>query len=401
MLEKAEIHNSQQTFYTQNKYLSIHTAISLFQYPTIFLCMKIAIISHLKYPIREPFAGGLEMHTHALADGLIRRGHQVQVFATSDSDKCLNLGPMNLSALSYEGTREFEPHTEEFSEQFVREHHAYLNLMLRLADEKFDIIQNNSLNYLPLSMARTLPTPMVTTLHTPPFSWLQSAVLCERAHPCVSYVTVSQQNARLWSDYLDDCPVIYNGINLGKWRYSPRAEVGTAVWFGRIVPEKGTHLAIEAAHRAGLRLHLAGPVCDQRYYDEEVLPRLTNSDTYHGHLRHHELIDLIGMSSVFLCTPCWEEPYGLVVAEALACGTPVAAFRRGALPEIVDINTGRFARPDDIDSLAEAAREAAALKRMDCRLRAEQVASMDRMVDQYVDLYTELTHPISLACQAG
>ena len=364
--------------------------------------MKIGIISHLKYPIKEPFAGGLEMHTYALADGLIRRGHQVQVFATADSDECLNIDPAHLSALSYESYRHVEPNPEQFSEQFVREHHAYLRLMLRLADADFDIIQNNSLHYLPLSMARTLPAPVVTTLHTPPFSWLQSAVLCEREDPSVHYVSVSRQNARSWTDYLTDCPVIYNGINLNQWHYSPRAEPGTAVWFGRIVPEKGTHLAIQAAHQAGLRLHLAGPVCDQKYFDDEVAPLLTSSDTYHGHLCHRQLIDLIGMCSVFLCTPRWEEPYGLVVAEALACGTPVAAFRRGALPEIVDINTGCFAHPDDVSSLAEAARRAVELKRKDCRRRAEQIASMNRMVDEYVDLYTELAHPIAaLSCQVG
>ena len=363
--------------------------------------MKIGIISHLKYPIKEPFAGGLEMHTYALADGLIRRGHQVRVFATADSDDCLNIDPAHLSTLSYENYQEFEPNPQEFSEQFVREHHAYLHLMLRLAGEDFDIIQNNSLHYLPLSMARTLSTPMVTTLHTPPFSWLQSAVLCERMHPTVQYTTVSQQNARSWTNYLPECPIIYNGIDLGKWRFSHRAEAGTAVWFGRIVPEKGTHLAIQAAHQAGLRLHLAGPVCDSRYFEEEVRPLLTSSDTYHGHLRHRELIDLIGMSSVFLCTPCWEEPYGLVVAEALACGTPVAAFRRGALPEILDTNTGRFACPNDVASLAAAARQATTLRRIDCRQRAEQIASMERMVDEYVDLYTELTHPITLSCRVG
>ena len=363
--------------------------------------MKIGIISHLKYPICEPFAGGLEMHTYALADGLIRRGHQVRVYALSDSDQRLNIDPMHLSTLNYEGHKVFEPNTQEFSEQFVREHHAYLELMLRLADEDLDIIQNNSLSYLPLAMSHTCPMPMVTTLHTPPISWLQSAVLCERRRAKVHYVTVSQENARSWSRYLDGCPVIYNGINLDQWRYSPRAEAGTAVWFGRIVPEKGTHLAIQAAHQAGLRLHLAGPVCDQHYYDEEVKPRLASTDSYHGHLRHRDLIDLIGMCSVFLCTPCWEEPYGLVVAEALACGTPVAAFRRGAIPEVLDVNTGRFARPDDVTSLAEAAVEAATLRRSDCRRRAEQVASMERMVAEYINLYNELVHPVTMACRAG
>lgn len=361
--------------------------------------MKIGIISHLKFPIREPFAGGLEMHTYALAKGLIRRGHEVKVFATADSDACLNVEPMNLSTLSYEGHKSFEPNTNEFSEQFVREHHAYMKLLLELADSDFDIIQNNSLNYLPLSMANTIKTPMVTTLHTPPFSWIQSAVLLERPYRKVHYVTVSQQNARSWEQYLPECPVIYNGIDLDTWQFSKRAEEGTAVWFGRIVPEKGLHLAIEAAHIAGLELHFAGPICDQRYWEKQILPRLEDTDTYHGHLNHEQLIQLIGRGKVFLCTPRWEEPYGLVVAEALACGTPVAAFRRGALPEILSDRTGRFAKPDSAKSLAEAALEATKLDRKECRRRAEKVAGLDRMIDEYTELYERMIQPVSLRCQ--
>lgn len=337
--------------------------------------------------------------TYALADGLIKRGHDVKVFATADSDECLNVEPMNLSTLSYENFRSFEPNTNEFSEQFVREHHAYMKLMLELADSDYDIIQNNSLNYLPVSMANTLNTPMVTTLHTPPFSWLQSAVLLERQYSTVRYLTVSQQNARSWEPYLPDCPVIYNGIDLDKWRFSKRAEQGTAVWFGRIVPEKGLHLAIEAAHEAGLELHFAGPMCDKHYWEKQILPRLEDQDTYHGHLNHEQLIQLIGRSQVFLCTPCWEEPYGLVVAEALACGTPVAAFRRGALPEILSDHTGRFAKPDNVGSLAEAAVEAATLDRRECRQRAEKVAGLDRMVDEYTDMYERIIQPMKVSCQ--
>ena len=361
--------------------------------------MKIGIIAHLKYPIKEPFAGGLEMHTHALADGLIRRGHQVQVFALSESDPCLSINPLSVSTLDYQKFQEPDP--ERFSEQFVQEHHAYLDLMLRLADEAFDVIQNNSLNYVPLSMARMLSIPMVTTLHTPPFSWLQSAVLCEQRHRQVHYVTVSQQNARAWKPYLaTDCPVIYNGIALDQWHFSAQAERGTAVWFGRIVPEKGPHLAIEAAHKAGLRITLAGPICDPAYYETQIRPLLWYSDRYVGHLNHRALVQLIGQSSVFLCTPRWEEPYGLVVTESLACGTPVAAFRRGALPEILDSNTGCFALPDDTDSLAEAAQQATTLRRLDCCKRAERIGSGERMIDEYVNLYQAVSSPVALSCQA-
>ncbi|MGB3587155.1 MAG: glycosyltransferase family 4 protein [Tunicatimonas sp.] len=363
--------------------------------------MKIGIISHLKYPIKEPFAGGLEMHTYALADGLIQRGHQVRVFAPADSDECLNIEPMRLSALDYESYRDREPNVEYFSEQFVQEHHAYMDLMSRLVDEEFDVIQNNSLNYIPVSMSNTISAPMVTTLHTPPITWLQSAVKCERRHGKMRYVTVSGQNAKAWQSLVSVDQVIHNGINLDKWRFSPRADTGLAVWFGRITPEKGTHLAIQAAHHAGLRLWLAGPICDQEYFDEHVAPLLNPQDKYLGHLSHRELIDVIGMGSVFLCTPCWEEPYGLVVAEALACGTPVAAFRRGAMSEIITEETGRLATPNDIESLAQAAIEATQLDRKACRQRAENFCSMQHMVDQYVDLYTSLTNPIEMICQTA
>jgi len=360
--------------------------------------MKIGIISHLKYPIKEPFAGGLEMHTYALANGLIQRGHDVKLFAPSDSDASLNIDPMHLSALDCESFRNHEPNPDYFSQQFVQEHHAYMNLMLRLAHEDFDVIHNNSLNYVPLSMAHTIRTPMITTLHTPPFSWLQSAVLCEQMHKKVRYTTVSKQNATSWEPYLSVEEIIYNGIDLNKWRYSPRAEEGLAVWFGRITPEKGTHLAIHAAHEAGMRIYLAGPIFDQDYYAEQVSPFLNDDDRYLGHLSHQELTEVIGTGSVFLCTPCWEEPYGLVVAESLACGTPVAAFRRGALPEILNEDTGRLATPNSIDALAQAAKEAQSLSRENCRRHAENICSLDRMVDQYVSLYDSILNPMEIVC---
>ena len=305
---------------------------------------------------------------------------------------------MRLSALDCEAYEDFEPNVAYFSEQFIQEHHAYTELMEQLAYEKFDIIQNNSLNYVPILMAHTVDTPMVTTLHTPPISWLQSAVKCEQRRGSMHYVTVSEVNAKNWQSLVSVDQTIYNGINLDKWRFSPRSEPGLAVWFGRITPEKGTHLALQAAHQAGFRLWLAGPIHDQDYYDQHVAPFLSFRDRYLGHLPHRELIDIIGMGSVLLCTPCWEEPYGLVVAEALACGTPVAAFRRGAMPELINSETGRLATPNDVDALATATKEAAQLDRKACRRRAEDFCSMQHMVDQYVDLYTRLSKPLDMIC---
>jgi glycosyltransferase involved in cell wall biosynthesis len=141
----------------------------------------------------------------------------------------------------------------------------------------------------------------------------------------------------------------------------------------------------------GLPLRIAGPRSNPAYYSERILPRLGDDVTYVGHLAHRDLAKLIGGASVALCTPCWEEPYGLVVAEALACGTPVAAFRRGGIPAIVDETCGALAEPDDVTSLAAAIRAALTIDRAACRRRAEAHCNAHRMVDCYEQLYRRLT----------
>lgn len=126
--------------------------------------MRIGIIAHLKYPIAEPFAGGLEMHTHLLARSLRDRGHDVTIFASSRSEPGLGLEAIcSETAISTVGTAEAP------DVAFFKEHHAYLSLMGELRHRRFDVIHNNSLHYIPVTMADSLPMPMVTTLHTPPF----------------------------------------------------------------------------------------------------------------------------------------------------------------------------------------------------------------------------------------
>ena len=133
--------------------------------------MRIAIIAHLKHAIGEPFAGGLETHTHMLAKSLQRRGHAVTVFASTKSDPALGVEAIcDETSLLATGTNEAN------DVAFFREHHAYLRLMTELRTRDFDVIHNNSLHYLPVSMAATVAMPMVTTLHTPPFCWLESGV---------------------------------------------------------------------------------------------------------------------------------------------------------------------------------------------------------------------------------
>ena len=346
--------------------------------------MRIGIIAHLKHPIAEPFAGGLEMHTHLLADRLRGRGHDVTVFASTRSDPALGLEPIcDETALMGVGTG------EAADVGFFREHHAYLGLMNRLRRSDFDLIHNNSLNYLPVAMADALPMPMVTTLHTPPFCWLESGIRECRA-PGAVFVAVSESIRRAWAAITPVDPVILNGIDLNRFVFRPQpADPAYLVWYGRIVPEKGLHLAIDAAAAVGMPLRIAGPVLDEAYHRTQIAPRLGPAAQHLGHLDHERLVPLVAGASAFLCTPCWEEPYGLVVAEALASGVPVAAFARGAIPEILTPECGVLARPDDVADLARAARLAIALDRRACRSRAETLCDAEVMIDAYEALYRQ------------
>ncbi|KAK0341063.1 hypothetical protein LTR94_027956, partial [Friedmanniomyces endolithicus] len=159
----------------------------------------------------------------------------------------------------------------------------------------------------------------------------------------------------------------------------------------------GLDLAIDAARLAGLPLRIAGPISNPGYFEQFIAPRLDQDVQYMGHLPHRELARLVGGALVALCTPRWEEPYGLVVAEALACGTPVAAFRRGGVPALLSKNCGVLAEPDNVASLASAALAASMLSRQACRAHAERYCDAQRMVDQYEGVY----HDIAAAQACG
>ncbi len=347
--------------------------------------LRICLVAHSRFPIAEPFAGGLESMTWHLARELVRRGHEVSVFAAPGSDPALGIVELDLDALAEHPGRHdvgAPPHVE------VAEHHAYLALMLELGrapGRHFDVLHNNSLHYLPVAMAGSLPMPMLTTLHTPPLWWLESAV--RLGGGTSSFAAVSRFTAASWAP-ITASTCVPNGIDVTGWPEGPGG--GGAVWSGRLVAEKAPHHAVVAARRAGVPLVLAGPILDLDYFRAEVEPLLGRDAVYAGHLTQSELAALVGSSGVAVVTPVWDEPYGLVASEALSCGTPVAAYARGGLPEVLSPDTGRLAPPDDVELLARALKEAMALDRGRCRERAVAELSLTRMVDRYEDLYDEL-----------
>jgi glycosyltransferase involved in cell wall biosynthesis len=349
--------------------------------------LRIALIASASFPIREPFAGGLEAHTWALARGLTRRGHEVTVFAGAGADPAL--GVHEFSAIRLQTSRAARADISMAPEAWLREHHAYLQLLLELGNRargSFDVVHNNCLHHLPVAMARFVPVPMVSTLHTPPTPWLESAI---QAGPCpVVFAAVSTHTARAWRHVLPAVRVIRNGVDLDLWQPGPGG--GPLLWSGRLVPEKGADLAVRAARIARLPLDIAGSIADPRYFATKVEPLLGGNVRYRGHLRHAELARLLGAASACLVTPRWDEPYGLVAAEALACGTPVCGFARGALPELLDARCAVLTTPDDAEALAAALPAAMRLSRAAARAHAVAHCSHDVMLSQYQDLYREL-----------
>ena len=350
--------------------------------------MKIAVIAHLKYPIAEPFFGGLEMHTHLLVSKLAERGHAVTLFA-ANSSSAERLDAIIPPTGLLDDDREQDVDRVEVA--------AYTTIVERIRRETFDLIHCNALHYFPLQCTAELSAPMVAVLHTPPFDPLGDAV--RSCKEDVAFVAVSATLAAQWPTV--NPVVISNGIDLSRFEYRPEADADRfAFWFGRIVPEKGLHLAIDAASAAGLPLRIAGPMIDPVYWETEIAPRLGGPTIYLGHLEQAEIAAILGRASVLVCTPRWEEPFGLVVVEALACGTPVAGFARGALPDILDVGCGALATADDVAALAIAITMCLNLERSACRARALSFDA-DTMIMRYEAVYRDTISRRALARDDG
>lgn len=346
--------------------------------------MRLALIAHHVAPISPPFAGGVESFTWYLARWLARRGHDVVLFAPPGSDvpgaelRELELAPELSTAARNDVSMP--------PAAFLGAHHGYQQALLELSDDLsgFDLVHSHSLHYLPVAMAPLLPMPTLVTLHTPPTPWLESA-LRARPHDVPRLSAVSRATARMWSGVARVDDVVENGVDLDAWAFGEGGR--DAVWCGRMVPEKAPHLAIDAARRAGLALRLAGPIVDGQYWEREIAHRLGGDVAYAGHLGHDDLAALVRASRVAVLTPAWEEPFGLAAAEAIASGTPVAAFARGGLRAMVGRSAGRLAAPGDVGALTRAMVEACGLPRRGVRAHAERHLGIDRMGERYEELY--------------
>lgn len=350
--------------------------------------MRIALLAHVRQPIAEPFMGGMEAHSWHLAAGLAARGHEVVLFASGDSDSRFAIDPV-LSE-HYERTFPWQEHRGS-APLIAHVDAGYEAACDRIAAGGFDVVHNNSLHRFPLQRAAAGGVPTLTSLHVPPFDALHWFVKASAAPRHRLTVTSAAQMHAWWPDGAPaEAGVLHNGIDPAAWPFRATGD-GSAVWCGRITTNKGTHLAIEAARRCGIPLTLFGAIEERAYWDAMVRPELKGGIRYGGHLQAAALAAEIARTSVFLFTPCWDEPFGLVAVEAMACGLPVASFDRGAAREIV-AEAGVFAPPDDAAALADAIPAALRIDRMIPFERVTRLFTRDIWLDGCERLYDTVRH---------
>ena len=346
--------------------------------------LRIAVLAHCRHPIAAPFMGGMEAHAYHLAHALSARGHDVTLVAAGDSRVEVALHP--LMAEHYDRAYPWHQfHGTAALNQHLDSHHAAALRDLR--DGGFDVIHNNTLHRYPPRMARQARVAMVTSLHVPPFDALARAIRASAApwHP-VTGCSTRHLAAYFPQGVPPSARVVPNGIDLAAWPFSPRGD-GSALWAGRMTPNKAPHLAIEAASRAGVPLTLFGAIEDGNYFEARIRPLLSGGIRFGGHLAGADLAAEYGRASVLLFTPQWDEPFGLAAIEAMACGTPVAAVSMGAVHEVLG-PAGRFATPDGT-GLDLALRAAMEIPRLTARRHVEAHFSLSRMIDAQEALYHE------------
>ena len=361
--------------------------------------LRVLVVAPERHPLRQPHAGGLEAVVWNRVRWLRSRGHHVELCAAGGSDFLDADIDLHLPSPRWHRARDAsdtdfpEGHRRLMTDAFAR-----VRDRLDAPETRVDVVDNHSLHGDPILWSREIGVPVVTTLHTPPLADMVIASNALDGSSPHRFLAVSQYTARAWSAEGVEAFVFTNGVDTAQW--SLGSGEGDWVWFGRIVPEKAPHLAIDAARRAGARLKLAGRVGDAAYFDREVRPRLGRGIDYVGALRQPELAALVGASSVALVTPVWSEPFGLVMAEALMTGTPVAAFDSGGTSEVLAGIPGTAVVPSaDTEALARAATNLVAQSRSGLRRRdVRDAASARHSLDHR---HREIERVLTVAAQSA
>jgi glycosyltransferase involved in cell wall biosynthesis len=354
--------------------------------------MKIAIMAPLVTAIREPQRGGSQAFVSDLALGLTGRGHEVHVYAASGSEipgvEVIDTGvdPRLLAGTLYRaGPAAGEPAGAASAAAEA----AFTTAYTAIGTIRYDVIHNHAFDAPAVRLATALQAPVVHTLHLPPDQAVAAAVRhVTRGSRPPAVAVVSAFQAKAWRRIVPVDAILppYPRTSVIPW--SGTAGPG-ALFAGRLSPEKGAAEAIDIARAAAVPIDVYGDVYDAEYNREQIDPRRAWPDvTVHRGIPRISLWEAMTRAAVVLYPARWDEPFGMAAAEAQACGTPVVAFRRGGLGEVI-VNgvTGFLVPPDDIQAAAEAVSRVAGISRPACREHAERQLDLELSLGAHERLY--------------
>nr|WKN35426.1 glycosyltransferase family 4 protein [Tunicatimonas sp. TK19036] len=334
--------------------------------------MRVAILAPVAWRTPPRHYGPWEQVASNVAEGLVKAGIEVTLFATADS-----ITAAKLEAVVCTGYEEDRTQDAKVAECLHISH-------LMEKAHQFDIIHNH-FDFLPLTYSGLVATPVLTTIHG--FSSARIMPVYRKYNATTHYVSISDSDRSPELDYL---ATVYNGLRVDDFDFTEQPEE-YLLFFGRIHPHKGTAEAIQIALRSNRKLLIAGIIQDQAYFDEKVKPFIGDQIEFLGAAGPEKRCELLGNASALLHPISFDEPFGLSVAEAMLCGTPVIAFMRGAMPELIQHEQTGFL-VNTVDEAVETVHQISQISRPHCREWAMSRFSQEKMVADYRYVYQQILH---------
>jgi len=336
--------------------------------------MRIAQVAPLWFPVPPHTYGGTELVVSMLTEELVRRGHQVALFSTADSKTSARLIPLwpkglikaNLSA-------PFAPMALLYKELIERQ-------------KEFDIIHDHGEQYgAPFS--KFLKPPVVSTLHNP---ITEEKNILFKKYRNINYVAISKNQKRSGPGF-NIIKTVYHGIPVNKYQFNSKPK-NYLLWLSSLIPEKGPAAAIEIAKMTGEKLIISGPIFSYAadYFEHRIKPLIDGEQIqFVGESDFKKKVELFKNAKALLFPIRRQEPFGLVVIESMACGTPVIAFREGSMPELIEHGKNGFLVNNKIEAM-RALKKVKNISRDYCRQYIEKNFPLKRMVNRYERLYKKL-----------
>jgi glycosyltransferase involved in cell wall biosynthesis/quercetin dioxygenase-like cupin family protein len=333
--------------------------------------MKIAMLSPIAWRTPPRHYGPWENIVSLLTEGLVKKGIDVTLYATGDSVTQAKLA--SVTPAGYEEDKNIIPKVWEC---------LHISKLFEEA-EQYDLIHNH-FDFLPLSYSSMITTPVLTTIHG--FSSPGILPVYEKYNDRQYYVSISDSNRASSLNYIQ---TVHHGIDLNQFEFSEKSD-DYLLFFGRIHNDKGVKEAIEIARKTHKKLIIAGIIQDQQYFDHFVSPYIDGEHVeFVGSADPVKRNALLGKALALLHPIQFDEPFGLSVIEAMACGTPVIAFNRGSMPEIICHGVNGYLC-DDITGACKAIEQLHNIERHACRKTVEKHFTVERMVDDYISVYERI-----------